>query len=227
MELFKRLSTGAIFILVPVILVFGFGAHPNLGDLELSASVEKWVNEFHGNSMWRLAHVLVLWVAPLIAVIFLEWMRLLKDKAPALSFVAGVLGIVGCFMLAADKGALALVPTAFDTLPEEKFRQLLPGLQAMIQYKGYLWMAQLYVLMPAAFVLMAIALVRTKAVPRWQGMAVGLGGLLLLNPDIDLISMIASAILATGLVPMGFAILRTARAAGRGSSWEGSTRSLG
>lgn len=226
MELFKRIGTGVIFILVPVVLVFGFGAHPNLGDLEPSANAEKWANEFHGNGMWRLAHVLVLWVAPLISVLFLEWMRLLKDKAPAMSFVAGVLGIAGCFALAADKGALALVPTAFDTLPEEQFRQLLPGLQAMIQYKGYLWMAQLYVLMPVAFVLMAIALVRTKVVPRWQGVAVGLGGLLLLNPDIDLISMIASAILAAGLVPMGFTILRTARTTGAGAAWEGSARPL-
>lgn len=144
-----------------------------------------------------------------------------------MSFVTGVLGIVGCFALAADKGALALVPTAFDTLPEEQFQQMLPGLQVMIQYKGYLWMAQLYVLMPVAFVMMAIALARTKVVPRWQGVAVGLGGLLLLNPDIDLISMIASAILAGDLVPMGVSILRTARSTGVGAGWEASARPLG
>jgi hypothetical protein len=210
MERSKRRCVGAAFILVPIVMVFGFAAHPNLGDVEVSTGVQKWVGEFHNNEMWRLAHIAVMWAAPLIAVIYLEWMRLMKDKAPVLSFVAGVLGIIGCFMLAADKGALALVPTAFDTMPEDTFRQLLPGLQAMIEYRGYLWMAQLYILMPIAFVLMATALVRTNAVPLRQGFAVGFGGLLLLNPDIDLISLIASVVLAIGLVPMGVAVFRSA-----------------
>ncbi len=211
MESIKRVGAGICFILVPLILILGFGAHPNLAELQPAGrDAEKWVGEFHGNEMWRAAHIAVLWATIPIAVIFLTWMQLLKEKAPVLSFVAGAMGIVGSFMLAADKGALALVPTAFDTLAEEEFRQLLPGLQAMIEHKGYLWMAQLYILMPVAFILMAIALVRTKAVPRWQGIAVGLGGLLLLNPDIDLISLVASGVLAIGLAPMGMTILRDA-----------------
>lgn len=209
MESFKRVGTGLCFILVPVILILGFGAHPNLTDLKPPGSdVEKWVSEFHGNNMWRVGHIAVLWATIPMTVIFLAWMRLLQGKAPALSFVAGALGIVGCFALAADKGALALVPTAFDTLPEEQFRQMLPGLQAMLQYQGHLWMVQLYVLIFVGFVLMGVALVRTKIVPRWQGIAVTLGGLLLFNPDIDLISLIASMALGIGLIPRGYAMLR-------------------
>lgn len=208
MDNFKRIGTGIFFLLVPIILILGFASHPNLSDLEPPGSVEKWVSEFHGNVMWRVAHISVMWATIPITVIFLEWMRLLKECMPVLSFVAGVLGIVGCFMLAADKGALGLVPTAFDTLPEEQFRQLLPGLQAMIQYKGHMWMAKLYVLMPVGFVLMGIALVRSKIVPRYQGLAVILGALMLFNPDIDLISLAASVVLAIGLVPMGVALIR-------------------
>jgi hypothetical protein len=208
MEPVKRIGTGLCFIAVPLVLIFGFGAHPNLADLEPPGSdAKKWVAEFHNNEMWRLAHIAVMWATIPIAVIFLAWMRLLADKAPVLSFAAGAMGIVGCFMLAADKGALALVPTAFDTLPEEQFRQMLPGLQAMIAYKGYLWMAQLYLLLPAGFVLMGIALAWTRAVPRWQGVAVAAGGLLLFNPDIDLISLVASVVLAAGLIPMGFQMI--------------------
>lgn len=214
MEIVKRIGTGLCFIAVPIILILGFGAHPNLADLEPPGSdVEKWVREFHNNEMWRLAHIAVLWATIPITVIFLAWMRLLENKAPVLSFVAGALGIVGSFMLAADKGALALVPTAFDTLPEEQFRQMLPGLQAMIAYKGYLWMARLYLLLPAGFVLMGIALAWTRAVPRWQGVAVALGGLLLFNPDIDLISLGASVVLALGLIPMGLQIVMSKAAA--------------
>jgi len=210
MENFKRFGTGICFILVPIILIFGFAAHPNLSDLKPPGSnVDNWVNEFHGNAMWQVAHVSVMWATLPITVIFLAWMRMLKDKAPVLSFVAGVLGIIGCFALAADKGALALVPTAFDTLPEEQFRQMLPGLQAMLELKGYLWMVQLYALIFVGFVLMGIALVRTKATPRWQGIAVVLGALLLFNPDIDLISMIASVVLGIGMIPMGVAIFKS------------------
>jgi len=208
MENFKRFSKGICFVLVPVIFILGFGSHPNLADLDPPGSVEKWVSEFHGNVMWRVGHISVLWVTLPITVMFLEWMQVLKDRMPVWSFVSGVLGIVGCFMLAADKGALGLVPTALDTLPEEQFRQLLPGLEAMIQYKGQMWMAKLYLLIPVGFVLMGIALLRTKIVPRWQGGALTLGALMLFNPDIDLISLIASVVLAIGLVPMGITLIR-------------------
>jgi len=208
MDKIKRIGTGVCFVLVPAILILGFASHPNLADLAPPGDVEKWVAEFHGNVLWRVGHISVMWGTLPMTVIFLEWMRALKARMPVWSFVAGALGIVGCFMLAADKGALALVPTAFDTLPEEQFRQLLPGLEAMILYKGQMWMARLYVLIPIGFILMGIALYRAKIVPRWQGAAVTLGALLLFNPDIDLISLVASVVLAIGLVPMGFALIR-------------------
>jgi len=209
-EHIQRVGTGIFFVLVPIILIFGFAAHPNLADLEASENAGKWVREFHGNAMWRAAHVAVLWATIPITVMFLEWMRALKGRMPVWSFVAGILGIVGCFMLAADKGALGLVPTAFDTLPEEQFQQLLPGLDAMIQYKGHMWMAQLYLLVPVGLAMMGIALFRTKIVPRWQGAALTLGALMLFNPDIDLISLFASMVLAIGLVPMGYTMIRNA-----------------
>lgn len=209
MENFKRIGTGICFLLVPVILILAFGAHPNLTELKPAGSdVEKWISEFHGNTLWRVGHIAVLWATIPIAVIFLTWMQLLKEQAPVLSFVAGASGIIGCFALAADKGALALVPTAFDTLPAEQFQQMLPGLQAMLQYQGHLWMVQLYFLIPVGFILMGVALVRTKTVPRWQGMAITLGALLLFNPDIDLISLIASVALGIGLIPMGITMLK-------------------
>ncbi len=208
MDNFKRIGTGVCFVLVPVALIFGFGAHQNLAGMKPPGNGEEWVREFHGNVLWRAGHIAVMWATLPITVIFLEWMRALKDRMPVWSFAAGTLGIVGCFMLAADKGALGLVPTAFDTLPEEQFRQLLPGLEAMIQYKGQMWMAKLYALIPAGFVLMGLALLRTRIVPRWQGAAVTLGAALLLNPDIDLISLIASVVLAIGLIPMGYALIR-------------------
>jgi Domain of unknown function (DUF4386) len=215
MENFKRIGAGICFIIVPLVLILAFAGHPNLTDLKPPGSdAQSWIGEFHNNTMWRVAHVAAMFAALLIAVMFLEWMRLLKDKAPLLSFVAGVLGIVGCFMLAADKGALALVPTAFDTLPEEQFQQLLPGIQAMIEHRGWLWMVQLYLLLPLGLVLMGIALVRSKAAPRWQGLAIVVGAVLLFNPDIDLISLVASIVLAIGMIPMGLALIASGQSEG-------------
>ena len=54
---------------------------------------------------------------------------------------------------------------------------------------------------------MAIALFKTRLVPRWQSAAIFVGALLLLNPDIDLVSLIASVVLAFGLVPIGWRML--------------------
>lgn len=209
LEKIKRIGGGLCFIIVPLVLIFVFAAHPNLKNLTPpGGNVDTWINEFHGNTMWRIAHLAALLVSIPIMVIFLELMGMLRDKAGWLSFVAGVMGIIGSFMLAADKGALALAPTAFDTLPTDQFQQMRPGLEAMIQYKGWMWMVNLYVLIFVGIALMGIALIKAKLVPYWQSGAIILGGLLFFNPDIDLISLLASISLAVGFIPMGISILK-------------------
>jgi len=150
--------------------------------------------------------MVVLWSNLPAIVVFLGLMTMLREKAPTLSLAAGSLGVVGCLMLVADKAALVLVPTAFETLPEEQFQQLRPGLDAMIQYRGDLWMVKLYALLPIGLALMAVGLLKAKIVPAWQGISLLLGSLLLLNPDIDLVSLAASVILAAGLIPIGWRI---------------------
>jgi hypothetical protein len=207
MERFKYLLTGFCFIITPLTLILAFAAHPNLGDITRTTEVDAWISEFHGNTMWRLAHAGALLVTIPFTVVFLKLMHMLEAKAGWLSFIAGSLGIAGCFMLAADKGALALVPTAFDTLPEDQFRQLRPGLEAMFHYEGWLWIVNLYVLIFVGLVLMGIALVMTKLVPYWQSLSIVAAGLVFFNPDIDVISLVASVLLAIGLVPIGFSIL--------------------
>lgn len=200
----KRLSYSLALILVPIILVFGFLSHENLQDMNSpSSNVDAWINEFHGNQHWLIAHMAVMFSAILVAIIFLGFMSSLKKEAPLLSFITGILGVFGSFMLVADKAALTLVPSAFETLPDEQFWQLRPGLEAMINYEGQLWMAQLYFLIPLGFLLMSIVLLKTRRVARWQAISILLGSLLFFNPDIDLISLIASVFLAIGMVPWG------------------------
>lgn len=45
--------------------------------------------------------------------------------------VGAALAVLGACLLAADKGALCLTMSAFDTLPENEFAQMMPGLQAI------------------------------------------------------------------------------------------------
>ena len=138
-------GTGLSFILLPLIFVFGFASHPNLAQLAPPnyQDASAWIEEFHGNPMWAIAHIAVMWPTVPALIVFLGLMTLLREKAGVLSLIAGALGVVGCLMLVADKAALTLVPTAFETLPEEQFRQLGPGLDAMIHYKGFMWMVRL------------------------------------------------------------------------------------
>jgi hypothetical protein len=72
MDNLKRTGTGICFILLPLILIFGFAGHPNLTDLKPPGSnIDNWVREFHDNSTWRVVHVAVLWVTIPITIYFL------------------------------------------------------------------------------------------------------------------------------------------------------------
>jgi hypothetical protein len=111
-------------------------------------------------------------------------------------------------VLAVDKTALCLVPSAFDTLPEAQFRQLVPGIEALYSYKGYLFIIWLLPLLPLGFFLQGIGLHRSRLIPRWQSITIIIGALLLANPDIDLVSLAGSIILSIGMVPLGIQIIR-------------------
>jgi len=208
---FKKVSYSLALILVPAILIFGFLSHENLHDMKPPGDVDSWIGEFHGNTQWLVAHLAVMFSAIFVSIIFIGFMNALKKQAPLLSFITGILGVFGSFMLVADKAALTLVPSAFETLPEKEFAQLRPGLEAMINYEGQMWMAQLYFLIPIGFLLMSITLIKTKRIARWQSISILIGSLLFFNPDIDLISLIASTFLGIGMIPWGIHELKVSR----------------
>ena len=139
--------------------------------------------------------------------------QMLKTKSPYLSFAVLILGFFGSFMLGVDKGAFGLVPSALNTLPDEQFSMMIPGLEAMIQYKGYMWLAQLYLFIPVAMILAGIGLLKSKVIPKWQSVALIVGSLLFFNPDIDLISLIASVVISVALIPIGVSFLRKSKQA--------------
>jgi hypothetical protein len=101
-----------------------------------------------------------------------------------------------------------LVPSAFDTLPEAIFTQLVPGIEAIFSYKGWLVIIWLLPLLPLGFAVQGIGLFVSRRIPRWQSITIIIGALLLANPDIDIISLIGSIILTIGMFPLGLQIIR-------------------
>jgi len=207
-ESIKRIGTGLSFIMFPILSIIGYAAHPNLLSLSRVEDVASWVQEIHGNSILQFGHVLVLLSVPLIIIIALKFMGLLKGRGEWFGFLGGSLAIFGAIILAADKGALCLVISAFDTLPEGQFTQLLPGLQTMMDREGWLVLLWLLLLLPIGFVIQGAGLFVTRVIPRWQSILIVIGALLLTNPDIEIISLIASIILLIAMAPIGIKIIK-------------------
>ena len=211
LESVKRVGAGLAFIVFPLIFIFAFAVHPNLFSLEIVTDVSTRVGEFHGNRLMHLGHALMLLTVPLLIVASLKFMDMLKGSRPWLGFIGCVMAVFGAVMLAVDKTALCLVPSAFDALPEEEFSQMLPGLQAMFDFEG--WLALLYTLplLPLGFMVQGVGLYLARAIPRWQSVFLIIAMVLLgvsAAVDVDLFGLVASLFLAAALIPLGVRLVQ-------------------
>ena len=204
----KRIGSGLIIILLPIIMIIGFGLHPNLLSFEIMTDASEMASEFRGNFQWEFAHFLMLLAAPLIMVVTLSFMKLLNGRGDWFSLIGGTIAIIGATILAADKGAFYLVPSAFNTLPQEEFYNLLPGLQAMIDREGAMVLVWLLPCISIGLIIIAIGLIKNRIVPRWQGVMFIIGLVLLINPDIDIISLAGSIFIFIGCCPTGIKFLK-------------------
>lgn len=79
----------------------------------------------------------------------------------------GILGLyhwsVRGIYLAVDKGALCLVLSAFDTLPEADFIKISPFLQVIVDKAGLLKVCYLLPLLPIGAVIQGIGLIKENA----------------------------------------------------------------
>jgi hypothetical protein len=134
----KQIGTGLAFILFPILFVFTFAVHRGLLNPHL-LNPEELIRRAHHDELLQFGHVLVLLSTGLLIVIALHFMKLLDHSSFACAgFLGAALAILGAIMLAADKGALCLTMSAFDTLPEKEFAQIMPGLLAMFTKQGWL-----------------------------------------------------------------------------------------
>ena len=207
----KQIGIGLAFILFPVLFIFAFAVHPNLLHPQLLGP-EELILRAHGNELLQFGHVLVTFSTTLLIVVALHFMRLLDRSSGAWAgFIGAVIAIFGIICLAADKGALCLTMSAFDTLPEGVFAQIMPGVMAMFTKQGWLVLLWGIVFLPIGFAIQAIALLKTHTFPRWQGILFLIGVLLVATPDgLEIINLSASILMAVALVPYGIQIIAKA-----------------
>jgi hypothetical protein len=207
----KQIGVGLAFIIFPLLFIFAFAIHPGLLQPHLLGP-EELILRAHSNGLLQFGHVLVTLNTTLLIAVALHFMKLLDRSSGAWAgFIGGAIAILGAIMLAADKGALCLTMSAFDTLPENVFAQIMPGVLAMFTKQGWLVLLWGIIFLPIGFAIQAIALLKTNAVPRWQSLLFLIGVLLVGTPDgLEIINLSASILMAVAFVPYGIRIIRGA-----------------
>jgi len=123
-ESIKRKGFAISVIAFPVMLLTGFLMHPNVMKLEALQTVEQRVGRFHNQPVFHIGHLIVMFAVPVIMIALIIFMNVLQGTGKKLGFWGGIIGLFGAFILAVDKGAVCLVLSAFDTLPEDQFQEL-------------------------------------------------------------------------------------------------------
>jgi hypothetical protein len=207
-EAIKKNGFAISLIAFPVMLLIGFLMHPNLLKLEALTTVEQLVGRFHNRPIYHIGHLIVMFTVPVIMIALISFMNVLQGKGKQLGFWGGIIGLFGAFILAVDKGALCLVLSAFDTLPEDQFQAFVPFLTVIINKAGMLWVVWLLPLLPLGASIQALGLMKEKFIGKWQTICIIVGLLLLNNPDIEFISSIGALIMCAGYIPWGVKILQ-------------------
>jgi len=205
----KRIGVGLSFIVFPVIFVFAFASHPNLLSPHFLGPAEL-IQRAHNHSLLHFGHALVTLCTGLLVVVAIHFMDTLKNtQTEWLGFIGGVTAILGALMLAADKGALCLTMSALDTLPEDKFSTMMPGLLAMFGREGWLMLIWGIVLLPIGFMIQAVGLLKSRSLATWQSILFLIGVLFIATPDgVEIINCTAAILVAIALIPYGFKLIQ-------------------
>lgn len=207
-ETIKKKSFALSTIAFPIMLLTGFLMHPNLLKLEPLQTVEQLVGRFHKQPEYHIGHLIVMFAVPVIIIVSVSIMNVLQGKGKRLGFWGGIIAVFGAFILAVDKGALCLVLSAFDTLPEAQFREFVPFLSVIVNKTGLLWVVWMLPLLPIGNAIQVIGLAKERYISKWQSVCIISGLLLLNNPDIELISSVSAILMCAGYIPWGIRILQ-------------------
>lgn len=202
-ETIKSKGFAVSVILFPLMLLTGFLMHPDLLEMKMLHTAQDLVDRFHNHSFYHIGHFIVMMAVPLIIVVMVGIINMLQKKGRKYAFWGGIIGIFGAFILAVDKGALCLVMSAFDTIPEPQFQGFIPYLDVIVKKAGLLWIVYCLPLLPLGAIIQTIGLIKEKIVQKWQGILIIIGLLLLNNPEIELISTAGSVLMSIGYISWG------------------------
>lgn len=208
-ETIKKKGFALSLIAFPLMLLAGFLMHPNLFKLQALQTVEQLVGRFHNQPLYHIGHFIVMFTVPVIMIMLISTMNILQGAGKKMGFWGGIIGLFGAFILAVDKGALCLVLSAFDTLPEAEFQKFVPFLSVIVNKAGLLWVVWLLPLLPIGAAIQAFGLMKEQMISRWQGTCIIAGLLLLNNPDIELISAAGALLMCAGYIPWGVSMFQT------------------
>lgn len=202
-------AAGLAFVLSPALFAFGFAVHPGLRRPHVITDGDEMIARAHGNRRLHAGHVAVLAACPLLIATAMHYAGALTGSSAEWAGLVGAsLAVIGAVALAADKGALCLTMSAFDTLPEPQFAQLAPGLRTLYAKAGWMWLLWAVLLLPLGFAILAVALLAGDAVPAWRGVALLAGSLLLMVPDgLEVVSLTGCVLLALAMIPTGVELL--------------------
>ena len=207
-ETIKKQGFAISLIAFPLMLLIGFIMHPNLLKMEALQTVEQLVARFHHQPMYHIGHFIVMLAVPVIMIMLNGSINVLQGNGRQLGFWGGIIGLFGAFILAVDKGALCLVLSAFDTLPEAQFQEFVPFLSVIVNKEGMLWVVWLLPLLPIGAAIQALGLMKETFIKKWQCVCIIIGLLLLNNPDIELISTTGALLMCVGYIPWGVKLLK-------------------
>ena len=204
----ESIGTAACFMLFPILFVTAQLLHPNLFHMDTIKSAADWVNHFRGQQLLHFAHLLEFVCAPLLIIMALHFKSRLKTQMPAAVFVGTAMVFIGALMLLGNKSALCLTISGFDTLGDHELETMLPGLDVLLNREGWLVVLNLLPLLPIGWVLLGIVIIKTKLISRWQSIPLTIGSLLLANPEIEVVNLVASFFLAAGFIPYSLTLLK-------------------
>lgn len=206
-ELIKTKGVAFSLILFPIMLITGFLMHPNLLQMKMVFTAQDLVERFHNNIYFHVGHLIVMFAVPFIIVSMVGIMNMLQNRGKSFGLWGCIIGVFGTFILAVDKGALCLVLSAFDTLPETEFGRFSPFLQVIVDKAGLLKVCYLLPLLPIGGIIQMIGIIKENLIKKWQGLLSIIGLFLLNNPDIELISSVGTILMCFGYFPIAKNVL--------------------
>lgn len=202
----ERIGYGLALILAPVALTIGFGIHPKDGDTGTAAL--QIVADQKGR--WEFAHILIMLGATLLVFAAIGINRRLAGGESWTGMIGTATTIFGAVFFACLIAAEGIVLSALASVSAEQQSGVAAGVQTILDSKGALPIVNLSFFMLPGLVLLGIGLLRESSTPRWVGLSVIIGTIVLLPVINEQVEAVGALIILVGFGYVGIESIRNA-----------------